>query len=177
MLTRLTSPYTSALLEGLQVQNKRNDCGPCTVATAIRALTGQEVEGLQISREMNRPAWRGPLPVIRRIPNWATFPWGMVDVFRRYGLQASWRPFASTERLLSLLEGGCVLLPIIGGWRPPWVHVMTLVEYEPRHGWGFVNTQRPERCIYWLEDSTFRRQWLAMGRLLVQVIPPHAAQN
>jgi hypothetical protein len=96
----------------------------------------------------------------------------MVDMFRRHGLEAAWRPLASITYLYSALPGPVVLLPIVGEWRPLWSHVMALVQYDPHAGWGFANTQRSAGHIDWVDDSLFRKRWQAMGRLLVEVRPP-----
>jgi hypothetical protein len=108
--------------------------------------------------------------VVRRVPNWATFPWGMVDIFRSYGLNASWRFFSSTGTLIEGLLTGKILMPVTGSWRPLWAHVMTLVAWDPEEGWGFANTQFDHHDIHWLDNETFLKRWKAMGRLVI-VIP------
>ena len=61
-----------------QFQGQSNDCAPHTVAIVVNALKGQEMlKGDEVAKEMNKPSLRfGLLPLIRRIPNSATFPWG-----------------------------------------------------------------------------------------------------
>jgi hypothetical protein len=117
---------------------------------------------------MNRPVWRGPMYVVRRVPNWATFPWGIADVLAEYGLKAYWHFFASPKDLWTGLGRGDVLMPVIGAWKPLWAHVMSLVAWDPQRGWGFANTQYNHRDIHWLADEVFQRQWRAMARLLVR---------
>lgn len=165
----IESPHTSVFLASLQFQGTSNDCGPYTTATVLNALRGLDIRAADLAQQMNKPIWRGPLLVIRRIPNWATFPWGMVDVFRSYGLQASWHPFTPVQYLFETLGRGRVLMPMIGAWKPLWAHVMTLVAWDPLQGWGFANTQVEDHKIYWLSDKTFKTQWQAMGHLLVEV--------
>jgi hypothetical protein len=163
------SPRAAKLLSSLQFQGKSNDCGPYTTATVINTLLNLNLDAAQLAREMERVAWRGPFPVVRRVPNWATFPWGMADVFRDYGLHATWRFFRKPQYLQEKIPQGKVLMPVIGSWRPIWAHVMTLVAWDAEKGWGFANTQYDHHEITWLDDSTFRRRWRAMANLLVEV--------
>lgn len=167
----ITSPHATAVLRALQYQGSSNDCGPFTTATVLNALRGLGIQAAELAELMDRPVWRGPRFVIRRIPNWATFPWGMVDVFRSYGLTASWRIFAKPELLLDNLQRGRLMMPVVGSWRPLWAHVMTCVTWQPDKGYGFANTQYDHHDIFWLEESTFLQQWRAMGRILIKVTP------
>jgi hypothetical protein len=167
--TTILSPYQDILLNKLQYQGNNNDCGPFTVATVINSLLGLEVNAAELASEMDRPVWRGPKFIIRRVPHWATFPWGMVDIFRNYGLLASWQMFNHVEDLWDRLSGGYILMPILGNWLPLWAHVMALVKWDPNQGWGFANTQKPDHQISWLSDSQFRAQWQFIFRTLVEV--------
>jgi len=169
MADHVESPKKSVFLEALQWQGARNDCGPYTVATVINALTGTNIKAAELAKEMNRPAWRGPLFIVRRVPNWATFPWGMVDVFRQHGLPARWRAFRSEAYLRAALERGDVVMPILGEWRPLWAHVMTLVAWDNNQGWGFANTQYKHHNIDWWDADTVSKQWLNMGRMVVEI--------
>ena len=174
MLKKITSPTGEKILKSLQYQGRQNDCGPYTTATVINALRGLEIDAAWLAEEMTRIAWWGPIPVVRRLRGSATFPWGMVDVFRRNGLRAAWRFFASQNYLRQHLNRDRVLMPIIGGWRPSWAHVMSLVAWDAERGWGFANTQYDHHEITWLDDATFTRQWRAMANLLVEVKFPKA---
>ncbi len=169
MPERIVSPYTDRVLATLQHQRGSNSCGPFTTATVIHALCGERLDGFELAQEMNRPAWRGPLPVIRRIPNWATFPWGMVDVFHRHGLQAAWRFLADPGKTRLELSSQKVLMPVIGSWLPLWSHVMTLLAWDAERGWGFANTQSSRQEISWLAEAHFLSHWRAMGNLLVEI--------
>jgi hypothetical protein len=165
----ILSPHQSAILGALQCQGASNDCGPFTTATVLNGIKGLNLDPSWLAQEMNRPRWRGPLPLIRRIPNWATFPWGIADELGRHGLRARWRFFANPVQLQAGLENGRILLPVIGSWRPLWAHVMTLLAWDAERGWGFANTQRSDKVIDWFPDQHFHAQWRAMGRLLISV--------
>jgi hypothetical protein len=166
------SPHKLKILQMLQYQGVSNDCGPTTTAMVINSLKKTNLDGNKLAEEMNKPRRNGLFPVIRRIPNWATFPWGMVDVFREYGLDASWRFRCTTQDLKDGLSQGKVLMPIVGSWKPLWAHVMTLLACTPNNHWGFANTQHDHHELYWVRDEIFQHQWRAMGQLVVEVKQP-----
>jgi hypothetical protein len=166
---RILSPYGPALLLNLQCQGYTNNCGPYTTATILNTLCDTDLDGGAVAEEMNEVRWRGIFPVVRRLPNSATFPWGMVDVFLRHDLSASWSFFTPIKELLEMLKGGNILMPIIGSWNPPMAHVMTLIAWDEEDGFGFANTQYPKKDIFWLPAESFTIQWKNMGNLLVRI--------
>jgi hypothetical protein len=174
----IISPKTDIIVGSLQFQGNSNDCGAYTTATVLNALNSlksgsnelTKIQGDELAKEMEHPAWRGILLVVRKIPNWATFPWGMVDVFRNHGLKARWGFGSNPPYLRQALPGNNVLMPIIGSWKPLWAHVMTLVAWDAVKGWGFANTQYEAKVVHWVPDETLQRQWKAMGNLLVEVV-------
>ncbi len=168
---RLQSPYLQKLLESHQYQGNRNDCGPCTVTTIINALSGYNIDSQFVSKEMNNPVWRKWKLIIRRIPNNATFPWGLVDIFRINGFFAQWQFFFPINRLLSDLQSGSILIPFLISWHPFWAHMMTLVAWDNIDGWGFINTQFPNKTIFWLKRDEFQKLWNHSGHLIVILTP------
>lgn len=169
MAEPVLSSQSDQLLACLQCQGASNDCGAFTSATVVNALTGSKIQGEKLADEMEHVVWRGVFPVLRKIPNSATLPWGMADVFRKHGLKARWRFFTKLAYLPQALIDGTILMPIIGEWKPLWAHVMTLIAWDPAKGWGFANTQYAAKETFWLPDAVFQRQWKAMGHLLVEV--------
>jgi hypothetical protein len=168
---QIFSHHSDVILDALQPQGASNDCGPYTIATVLNALLDLNLDGDQLADQMNKPIWRGPLFVIRRVPNWATFPWGIVDVLRANGLEAHWRPFASIDDLHPALAQGLVPMPIIGSLKPLWAHVMTLIAWDQHKGWGFANTQFSHHNIHWISDDYFKRHWKVTVHLLIQAKP------
>jgi hypothetical protein len=168
----MLSAHAPKLLEAVQFQGRSNDCGPFTTATVLNALLGLNIEAAQLARQMDRPVWRGPLFIVRRVPNWATFPWGIADVLGEHGIGASWKFLASVGQLYEDMEKGNILMPVIGSWKPLWAHVMTLIAWDPQKGWGFANTQYDDHNVHWVRDDLFQRQWNAMARLLIRAKPP-----
>ncbi len=171
----IVSPFARQIIQNLQYQGNRNDCAPFTAATLIRALCANPLDPIQLAEEMNQPAWRGAVLVIRRIPNWATFPWGLVDVLRHYGLPANWRIRVQPTELIHHLSTPTLYLPILLSWRPLWAHVMTLVAYHPQQGFGFANTQFSQQTIDWIPQSRFLSLWKASLRCTIIVNPSGAA--
>jgi hypothetical protein len=159
-------------------QGDTDDCGPHVVTMAVNFWHGEDrLNAPDVARTMNQPRVGVGFPplVIRRIPNWATFPWGMADMLRLHGIPARWRLLASEDHLHRALRENRLLMPIYGEpfrridgrWRG-WSHVVLLV------GWDATNEE------YLLVDSTrhtapttmpraeFMRKWRNMGRLLVE---------
>lgn len=169
MTERILSPKSNVLLEKLQCQGQSNDCGAYTSATVLNALLDLDINGNDLANQMEKPVWRGWIYLVRKIPNNATLPWGMEDVFQSHGLNSRWRLFASEDYLKQSLPVQKILMPIIGSWNPTWAHVMTLVAWDELQGWGFANTQYPHHNIHWVNAQKFSNQWKAMARLLVEV--------
>ena len=165
----ISSPHKNIILTKLEHQGGSNDCGPATAATVINSLRKTNLNSKALAQKMNKPRKVGILPIIRRIPDWMTFPWGMVDIFHEYGLYASWKINSSFDYLKESMVQGKIVMPIVGSWRPLWSHVMTLLVCSPGKHWGFANTQHELPEIFWVQDHIFRRQWRVMGNLLVEV--------
>lgn len=169
MAKPIFSPYLHPLIHAHQYQGKTNDCGPYSTAIVLNALLGQRLDGRDLADRMNRPKWWLFIPVIRRIPNWATFPWGIVDIMRSFRLHAGWCMFTSAEVLLSGLANGDVVMPIIGGWKPLWAHTAILAAYHTTLGWGLVNPANRSKTLQWLPDGEFLPAWRALGRIMISV--------
>ncbi|MCE7937988.1 MAG: hypothetical protein DYG90_05200 [Chloroflexi bacterium CFX6] len=169
------SAYCDAILARHRCQERSNDCGPFCAAMVINALTPYDVDPVDLGRAMARPRWGamlGVLPLVRRVPGSATFPWGMVDVLRAHGLNARWRVLGTRAGLARGLAAGHVFIPIVGALRPrPWAHYMVLLAHDPVQGWGFADPESRHGRLSWRSDATFARQWGTYGRITVEVRP------
>jgi hypothetical protein len=173
MANVVQSPYTDQILENLQYQGRSNDCAPYTTATVVNTFRAKNLIGDELAKQMNKPQMRGVFLVIRRVPNWATFPWGIVDVLRENNFKARWWFRVPVSYLRPAIANGHILMPIVGEWRPkPWAHVKTLVAWDPQKGWGFADTQTSRKQISWHSDEGFQRKWKNYGRLLVEIEKP-----
>ena len=161
-----------------RAQGSTNDCGPHATAAALGFCTGTPVVVSALIKEMNQPHLRLGIPplVIRRIPNWATLPWGIVDVLREHGLKAAWRFRATEDDLRRALREDHVPLPIFGeplrrrGLRwTGWSHVAVLAGWDPaRETYWFVDSAR-STPLTGRAQETFSREWQNMGCLLIQI--------
>jgi hypothetical protein len=161
-------------------QGDSNDCGPHVVAMAINFWQGSTVvQADAVAREMNHPRFGAGLPplVVRRIPNWATFTWGIVDELKLHGIEARWRLRASEEDLQRAVREDRVPMPIFGEpllrkgprWEG-WSHVAILCGWDPAaQVYYFVDsaqasapTTRPR--------AEFMTYWNNMGRILVETV-------
>lgn len=159
-----------------QFQDNTNDCAPHTVAIVVNAFRDQHVlEGDDVARAMNQPRLRLRLMplVIRRIPNWATFPWGIVDELKANGIPARWRAGASPADLQKALAEGRVPMPISGEikWPPntTWAHVKPLAEIDPQKGYGFVDPANRD-SISWQAKDDFEKLWKNFWNILVETL-------
>jgi hypothetical protein len=161
-------------------QGSTNDCGPHVVAMSVNFWQGhKKLDPAQVSREMNRPRLNAGFPplIVRRIPNWATFPWGIVDMLRKHNLKARWQLGASEDAIHRALREDRLVLPIFGeplrrrGWRwTGWSHIALLC------GWN------PTTETYWFVDSArvtaptsrprneFMTLWRNLGRILIETL-------
>ncbi|WP_119071928.1 hypothetical protein [Aggregatilinea lenta] len=159
-------------------QGSTNDCGPHSAAAALGFCTGTPVDPAVLTHEMNRPRVQMGIPplVVRRIPGWATLPWGIADVLRVHGLNASWRMRASEDDLHRALREERIPLPIFGepfrrhGLRwTGWSHVAVVAGWSPTEGaYWFVDSARADPLSARAQDQ-FLRLWNNMGSLLVEV--------
>lgn len=127
------------------------------------------ITGNDLGLMMNSVRWRGIFPIVRRISNWATFPWGMVDVLREQQLSARWLIF---QKLSTLISG--IVLPelnivILGNYRPLWAHYKILVAYDEQNGLGFIDPAYPKGEVYWDSFHYFEKHWRKFGCQVIRV--------
>lgn len=184
----MSSPHTALkslaitpkLIQYHQPQGNTNDCAPFTVAMIINALRDTPaLDGAAVARSMNTPRLAfTPLPllIIRRIPNWATFPWGIVDELNRHGIRARWKFGGREDDLRRALAEERIPVPILGEiWNPqfsrwPWAHVKILAARDDERGYGFVDPASPRAEMVWQPPFLFERLWKTFGRLLVETL-------
>ncbi len=155
-----------------QNQGAENDCGPVSAAIVINALQGRAmVKAAHLSRELGQ--WHGLRPP-GRIPRWATFPWGMVRLFRSYGLRARWRLLVGEARLRQALGRGLAVVVLVGEplrferghWRG-WMHYKVLYGYD-EETWLFVDPAALSP-ITRQRTEIFMREWRNAARQIIEV--------
>jgi hypothetical protein len=159
-------------------QGDTDDCGPHVVTMAVNFWHGEDrLNVADVVRAMNRPRVGVGFPplVIRRIPNWATFPWGIADMLRQHSIPARWRLFATEDHLRRALREDRLLMPIYGEplrrqeghWRG-WSHVALLIGWNAAsEDYVFVDSTRHSAPVT-MQRAEFMRKWRNMGRLLIE---------
>ncbi|MEI7987452.1 MAG: hypothetical protein WCI88_00315 [Chloroflexota bacterium] len=167
MTKPIFSPFADVLLYAHQYQGNSNDCGPFSAAIVLNALRGLQIDGIDLAYEMNQPRWQYILPIFRRIPDWATFPWGIVDILREYRLESTWRIFTSIRFLQEGLSKPQVLLTVLGNWKPLWSHIVILAAFHEKMGWGVINPAYPGDSLYWIPNDEFMSLWHTYGNITI----------
>lgn len=167
----IKTQYLSNLLFAHQYQGGSNNCAPYSISIILNALGITNILGNQLADEMNRLRWKGFFPIIYRFSNWATFPWGVVNTFHKYGVYSKWNLFASISCLKSCLLSNIIPIVVTGGFFPLWAHVRIVVAYDGIKGWGFIDPANQKKVINWQQQPLFISQWTCMGRILIKIFP------
>ena len=173
-----------------QHQGHSNNCAPTSLSIAANTLLGVErFRGPVVAEEMNRVAFEmRPLPhlVVRRVPNWATFPWGVVHYLRTHNFRAKWHLRGTIENLVHNLETDQITI-VIGG-EPflikdrrfkSWSHAKLLFGYTPGKGFLFVDPAHQKNPsssdpwrrygLSWQPEQEYLELWRKMGRIYIEV--------
>jgi hypothetical protein len=162
------SKYSSILISNHQFQGKKNDCGPFCAAIILSALSQNKTSGSDLSNQLNQIQWKGIVPVIYRIPNWATFPWGIARWLRDTGINARWKFFVKAEYLRANLQK-TIFIVTIGNLFPLWAHYKILTAFHADLGWGFVDPALNRSAIFWQTNDRFISQWNVFGRSVIEI--------
>ena len=171
-----------------------NDCAAFSVAIIGNAiLNSPHFDGYTVAREMEKPTFvSGPVPhvAIRKIPNWATLPWGISGYLQSKGIRANLQWFGSTVDLLRNIQEDRFTIVIIGellrreGFKltAGWAHAKVLYGFEPtgpepEKGFYFVDPGYPKdwsrpkhpRGVFLQDEDEFKQQWGNMLRVYVEV--------
>jgi len=164
--------FLTKLRKFYQYQGVLNDCGAFVTAITLNTLLGTHLDGFELGEHLNQTRWYGPFPMIRRIRNWATFPWGITTFFREFGVNAKWSVFNRGATLKSNLINNKISIVIIGEWKPLWSHYMILVEYSPIKGYGFIDPAQNSSQTRWESPKEFLPLWNNYLRSVISITPP-----
>lgn len=164
------SAYSQILIQNHEFQESKNDCGPFCAAIVLNALSTNTISGSALSNHFNRITWKGIFPHIYRIPNWATFPWGIASWLRNSGINARWKTQVTTEYLKSKLND-TIFIVTIGSLWPLWAHYKILVAIDANLGWGFVDPATPSSSTSWQANRSFVSQWSRFGHMVIEIKP------
>jgi hypothetical protein len=152
------SIHTDRLLQNHQYQQQSNDCGPLCAAMVINTLKGLKVDGFSLAASMNDPRNNPGVGLFPRIPDSATFPWGIISVFAGYGIKANWSSFTPFARLAELLKAGSMLIVITATYQPVTAHYRILASVASDH-LGFVDPAYPQEVIQYQPMDAFVSNW------------------
>jgi hypothetical protein len=158
-------------------QGNSNDCGPFCVTMVVNGLRDAPlVNPEQLARTMEAGYGDRHYLFPQRIKGWATFPWGVVNAFRREGLNARFCLGVSIARLQRNLDIDRPTIVIVGkplafrkGKYAGWSHYKIVYAYDGEE-WAFVDPAAQTNVVYSYQDTaTFKKQWTAMGRIIIEV--------
>jgi hypothetical protein len=167
----ITSPFLPALQTAHQHQGQTNHCGPFCAAITASALKQEPHYGTNFVDKLRPIRWKGILPVLQRIPDWATMPWGTTFLLNDLGFKAQWTAFSTQLNLFTSLPENLVQIVIIGKRRPVWAHYLILAAYEARMGYGFIDPALANADLHWYLPAEFAKLWNNYGRVQIKVYP------
>lgn len=163
-----------------------NDCAAFCISIVANAfLKEARFEGSAVAREMEKLTLvTRPIPhvTIRKLPNWATLPWGISGYLQSKDIPTKLHWFASTDRLLQNIQEDRFTIVIVGDLLKGWAHAKVLYGHEPtgpqpERGYYFVDPGYPKewsrpqhpRGVFWQQEDEFRQQWNNLFRILVDL--------
>lgn len=175
--------------------NNTNDCAAFSIAIVGNALLNRpQFEGFKVAREMEKVTFvASPLPhlTLRKVPNWATLPWGISGYLQSKNIAAKLHWFASIDHLLRNIQEDRSTIVIIGDLLKGWGHAKVLYGYEPpspaaggvstapqpEQGFYFVDPGYPQewsrphhpRGVFWQDENEFKQQWNSLFRILIEI--------
>lgn len=162
------SKYTEVLLQNHLFQGYTNHCGPFCTAIVLNTVKKSNIAGETIVEIMNKPSWNKLTPSIKRIPNGATFPWGIVETFSEFGIPSTWQAFSSFTKLEDELSSDFIFIILTALRHPVSAHyrVLTTIKEDIM---GFVDPALPEKNITWQEKQLFIESWWTAGNILIRI--------
>jgi hypothetical protein len=154
----IISPFTEKLRLNHQFQAQSNNCGPFCAAMSINTIKGTHVDGNDLALGMNHPSFSFIFPVIRRIPDYATFPWGIVNVLGQNSIKSNWRFFFTFSDLSILLPENYLLILLTATYKPLNGHYRILVSLEDDQI-GFIDPAYPNSAIHYQPRPSFLLEW------------------
>jgi hypothetical protein len=165
----IKTKYTERLSASHLFQGSTNNCGPFSAAIILKMFDHPNINGEQISKELGKIHWKGIIPLIRRVPNWATFPWGVADLFSQYGMTAKWRWLCTYSHLIENIKTDKITIVLIGSWLSGWAHYKILVAADTQNGLGFIDPGFKNPQICWQPLGEFLTQWRFFARSIIEV--------
>jgi Peptidase_C39 like family len=170
-MVQITSRFLPQLIINHQFQGRTNNCGPCCAAITINTIKGTQLSGEKLADELNRPKFTSGFPFIRRIPNWATFPWGITSLFHDFGIAGKTTILSSDSVILASIIQGKIPIVVLGDYHPLWAHYIIIGAYSSQSGWGVIDPAINLQKIWWMPFDYFYEKWSKAGKILILSIP------
>jgi hypothetical protein len=163
-----------------------NDCAAFSIAIVGNAfLNRPQFDGFKVAREMEKLTLvTSPLPhlTLRKIPQWASLPWGVSGYLQSQHIPAKLNWFASVDHLLRNIRENRLSIVILGDLLKGWGHAKALYGYEadgpkPPRGFYFVDPGYPKEYsrphqplgVFWQDENEFKQQWNSLFRILIEI--------
>ena len=154
----INSIHTNRILLNHQYQYQSNNCGPLCAAMVINTIKGLRIDGFVIADAMNHQTNNNWLALIPRIPNSATFPWGIVSALAGYGITSNWRSFTPFASLTNLISKKYLIIVLTASYQPVSAHYRILVSIAPDY-LGFVDPAYPQENLQFQPVDSFISSW------------------
>jgi hypothetical protein len=168
----LISKSITRLQNSHQYQGLTNNCGPYAIATILPLFGVEGISGDYLANHFNRLASMDGRYIPGRIRNYATFPWGLVWVFKQYHINARWKVLYNRDLLISRIPTNNVQIVLISDLFKMHAHYLILVAYDEHLGMGFIDPAFPNYAIHWITEKTFTKRWGQLGRNTIWVTTP-----
>ena len=165
----LISKSIKLLQKSHQYQGQTNNCGPYAIATILPLFGLEGISGGYVADHFNQLASISSGFFPGRIRDNATFPWGLVRVFKQYNINSQWRFFCNKDLLISRIPTNNLQIVLISDLFKMHAHYLILVAYDEHLGMGFIDPAFPNSAIHWITEKTFRKKWGQLGRNTILV--------
>ena len=154
----VNSAFNNRLVANHLYQAQSNNCGPFCTAMVINLIKGLHIDGNDLAQSMNHPRFNFFLPMIRRIPDYATFPWGITDSLAENGIISSWKFLNAYSDLSNFLPQKKILVILTATYKPLNGHYRILASLEEDRV-GFVDPAYPVNEIHYQQRASFLLEW------------------
>jgi len=169
----IVSSHLNRLQKFHQPQGQTNHCGPYAIATILPLFGITGISGEYLAAHFNRLSSGIGSILPARIHNNATFPWGMVDILKRYQIHARWEILCKRDLLLSRINTNQIQIVLISEISKRYAHYLILAGYDDKLGMGFIDPAYPNAALHWILEKKFMRLWSQLWRNCILVDSPY----
>ena len=164
------SPFLKNLSQNHQFQGQTNNCGPFCTAMVINTIHDSQLTGQQVAEKLNDPRQKPWYQPLRRIPDSATFPWGITAYLADHGINAQWRMFVPIIQLADYLNQGKLIIILTASIPHFSAHYRILVSIETQM-LGFVDPAWSDGEIQYQPKEKFLTGWANSLHSIILIDP------